>query len=490
MAPTTPATYRPRIALYGHDTQGLGHLRRNLHLAAGLASDLPGGLGADVLVLTGAAEVGLFERPHGVEAVVVPGVRKDSRGGYEPRRLRGHELGDVVDLRSSTIAGALHGFNPDVLVVDKAPWGFAGELSAVLPQLKSAGTRLVLGLRDVLDDPATASSEWRHDRGDEAVRALYDEVWVYGDQAIHDVPAAADMAADVRAKVHHVGYVSGRGAGLPSHPRALDAHPAAVEGRRPPLPPRVDQYVLVMLGGGQDGIALARQAVRMTMPQGVAMVLLTGPQMSSAHMAELMASCSRDHMVIPFSPHASEWLTGAAAAITMGGANTVTEILSTSTPALIVPRTRPRREQAVRAEALAARGLVDVLTEQWGTAQGLSDWVRRAVGRRVDRSAIDLSGVLGARDRVEMLLGCHEGRGRLYPVRLAHTSRGDRAGHRVRAAPQHAAPLSGSAFAAHTPPAPSAWRRGLALPFTALAALVRHPHPHPSETGRHAALPA
>ena len=404
MAANSPEPPRPRIALYGHDTQGLGHLRRNLHLAAGMAADLPGVLGADVLVLTGASEVGLFERPYGVEAVVVPGVRKDSQGGYRPRRLRGHALDDVVDLRTSTIAGALQGFDPDILVVDKAPWGFAGELSLLLPQLKVKGTKLVLGLRDVLDDPAAASREWRRDRGDEAVRSLYDEVWVYGDQRVHDVPASAAMASDVRAKVHHVGYVCGRSTGLPVQPRTADTHPAAVEANRPPLPAGIDDYVLVMLGGGQDGLALARQAVRMALPPRVGLVLLTGPQMPSGHVAELIASSRADQLVLPFSSHASEWLAGAAAAITMGGANTVTEILATDTPALIVPRTRPRREQAVRAEALAARGLVEVLTEQFLTGRLLGEWARRAVLRRVDRSAIDLRGVRGARDRAETLL--------------------------------------------------------------------------------------
>lgn len=411
MAANSSAHGRPRIALYGHDTQGLGHLRRNLHLAAGLAADLPGGLGADVLVLTGASEVGLFDRAYGVEAIVVPGVRKDAQGGYRPRRLRGHALDDVVDLRSSTIAGALRGFAPDILVVDKAPWGFAGELSSVLPELKAGGTRLVLGLRDVLDDPVTSAREWRRDRGDEAVRRLYDEVWVYGDSAIHDVPAAAAMASDVRAKVHHVGYVCGRATGIPTAPRTADTHPAAMKAPRPPLPEGIDEYVLVMLGGGQDGLGLARQAVRMTLPHRVGLVLLTGPQMSSGHVAELMASARPEAVVMPFSPHASEWLAGAAAAITMGGANTVTEILSTDTPALVVPRTRPRREQAVRAEALAARGLVEMLTEHFLNARVLSEWARKAVTRRVDRSSIDLCGVRGARDRAEILLYRPQGPG-------------------------------------------------------------------------------
>jgi predicted glycosyltransferase len=47
----------------------------------------------------------------------------------------------------------------------------------------------------------------------------------------------------------------------------------------------------------------------------------------------------------------------------MGGYNTFCEILSLDKPALIVPRTRPRLEQCIRAVEAERRGLVRMLRE-------------------------------------------------------------------------------------------------------------------------------
>jgi predicted glycosyltransferase len=49
--------------------------------------------------------------------------------------------------------------------------------------------------------------------------------------------------------------------------------------------------------------------------------------------------------------------------VAMGGYNTFCEILSFGKPALIVPRTEPRQEQALRAERAAQLGLVHVLAD-------------------------------------------------------------------------------------------------------------------------------
>ena len=49
-----------RVALYSHDTMGLGHLRRNLVIASALADS---GLNATSLLITGAHEANFFSLP-------------------------------------------------------------------------------------------------------------------------------------------------------------------------------------------------------------------------------------------------------------------------------------------------------------------------------------------------------------------------------------------------------------------------------------------
>lgn len=61
--------------------------------------------------------------------------------------------------------------------------------------------------------------------------------------------------------------------------------------------------------------------------------------------------------------------------ISMGGYNTVTEILSFNESALIVPRVTPRKEQWIRASRLAEMGIVDCLHPDSLTPEGLSSWM-------------------------------------------------------------------------------------------------------------------
>jgi predicted glycosyltransferase len=47
--------------------------------------------------------------------------------------------------------------------------------------------------------------------------------------------------------------------------------------------------------------------------------------------------------------------------VSMGGYNTISEVISQKTPSLIVPRQRPRMEQLIRARVFHAQGLVEYI---------------------------------------------------------------------------------------------------------------------------------
>ena len=63
--------------------------------------------------------------------------------------------------------------------------------------------------------------------------------------------------------------------------------------------------------------------------------------------------------------------------VAMGGYNTVIELLALGKKALIVPRERPRREQRIRAERLAALGLLDWIPPDAATPEALGAWLQR-----------------------------------------------------------------------------------------------------------------
>ena len=71
-------------------------------------------------------------------------------------------------------------FNPDIFIVDKEPLGLRGEIENTLWMLKDRGVPLILGLRDVMDDPDLLAPEWERKNVVPALRDLYDDIWVYG----------------------------------------------------------------------------------------------------------------------------------------------------------------------------------------------------------------------------------------------------------------------------------------------------------------------
>ena len=65
--------------------------------------------------------------------------------------------------------------------------------------------------------------------------------------------------------------------------------------------------------------------------------------------------------------------------VAMGGYNTLCEIVAAGRPAVIVPRARPRLEQHIRAQAFAARGLVEMVPADEVTPARLAAAVERAL---------------------------------------------------------------------------------------------------------------
>jgi predicted glycosyltransferase len=369
-----------RVVLYGHDTMGLGHLRRNLALAAALRQSPRR---PQVLVVTGTTEACRFPLPHGVELLVLPGVAKADDGSYRSRRLDA-PLADVVALRRQVLTAALTAFDPDLLVVDKVARGFAGELEPALPLLREAGTRIVLGLRDILDAPAAASAEWRRLRTTEALRAWYDEVWVYGDPKVSDLAADCRVPPSVRHLLRCTGFLA-------------EGRPAT------PIDPPVDgTYVLCLLGGGQDGAELATAFAAAPRPVGVTGVLVTGPHLPQQARDALRAA-NPGLRVVDFCADPPAWVRGAAAVVCMGGYNTVAEVLTTTTPALVVPRVAPRAEQLVRARRLSERGLVDDVHPNDLSPDVLGGWLADAVRTRQPRTGVALDGLA----RVRALADAH-----------------------------------------------------------------------------------
>ena len=384
---------RRRVALYSHDTQGLGHIRRNISIASALVEANPD---TDVLLLTGAPEAASLPLPANTEIVTLPTLHKDVSGSYRPRTL-GLPLEAVLEVRGQIVAAALAAFQPDLFVVDKAVRGVHGELDTALRTLRGTPAKVVLGVRDVLDSPEVTVREWDAAGTTEAVRDYYDEVWVYGDPAVFDAAAAYAWPWPVRRKVTYTGYLADH------RPDYTGAAAGATGQENLPAEP----YVLCLVGGGQDGAALAEAFARSEFPVGHRGVLITGPYMTASHRHALdqIARERPELTVHGFTARTHAFIASAAATVTMGGYNSICELLAARCPALVVPRTVPRMEQAVRADALSQLGWVDSLHPGELAPSRIGAWLARAVSgpRRVLRR-IDLDGLVHLPELADALL--------------------------------------------------------------------------------------
>jgi predicted glycosyltransferase len=342
-----------RVLIYSHDTFGLGHLRRSRAIANALVAERPG---VSVVIISGSPVIGNFEFGSGVDYVRVPGVTKLPDGDYRTLNLN-LSIDDATALRESIILQMAETFRPDFFIVDKEPTGFRGEVVPALERLRQFGSRLVLGIRDVMDEPALLVPEWERKGAVEALCRYYDDIWVYGLQDIYRPLEALGLPREVARRINYTGYLKRevpQESGLTRYPRITKS-----------------PFILVTNGGGGDGdelidwvIAAYEADPKIPLPALIVFGPFINRDRRRAFLERIAPHPKLD--AIAFDTKIEVLMQKAAAVVAMGGYNTFCEILSLDMRALIVPRTHPRLEQHIRAVEAERLGLVRMLSEEPG----------------------------------------------------------------------------------------------------------------------------
>ena len=379
----------PRVMLYSHDTFGLGHIRRTRALANAIVG---GGENVSVLIISGSPHAGSFNLGEGVDFVHIPSVSKLKSGGYTSASLH-MDIREVVELRQSIILEAARLFRPDVFIADKEPTGFHGELLPTLDLLTGFGTRLIVGIRDVLDDPETVRNEWQTRGAARAVCEHYDDIFVYGLEQFYRPLDGVPLPAKVQSRITYTGYLR---RSVPSGP-AVIRYPKLTKG----------PFILVTTGGGGDGaglIDLTLSAYEAESAMPLPALIVCGPYLARGQREEFATRIERLRNVdmIAFDPMIERLTSRASAIVAMGGYNTFCEILSFDKPALIVPRAYPRREQTIRAERAAELGLVRQIPETQDPVFNIEQmrFELKTLAERPRPSAVNLENLLEGLPRV------------------------------------------------------------------------------------------
>lgn len=342
--------HAPRVLIYSHDTFGLGHIRRCRAIANALVASYPH---ISVLIVSGSSVISNFQFGDGVDYVRIPGIEKQADGRYLPHHLN-LDLSATIRIRTDLITQVAGSFDPDLVIVDKEPTGLRGELLPALDILRRRGARIVLGLRDVLDEPSVVLSEWRQSGALDLLERVYDDILVYGVESIYQPLTGLPRPERFAHKLRYTGYLK-----------------RAVPSPMPPIRyPRITKgpFILVTPGGGGDGAGVIDwviSAYEADPAIELPALVVFGPFMSRERRREFSERIAAIPKLesLGFEPRLELLLNRAHCVVAMGGYNTFCEILSFDKPALIVPRESPRLEQAIRADRAEQLGLVSVLRD-------------------------------------------------------------------------------------------------------------------------------
>jgi len=340
------------ILMYSHDTYGLGHIRRTMAIASHLL-----GPRINILILTGSPIAGRFSFPDRIDFVRIPGMIKKTNDEYLPLSIKINAQ-HALDIRKNIITATAKTFQPHLFIVDKEPLGLKKEILPTLQWFRRCrpDTRSILGLRDVMDDAETVKKDWKEKKVYEHLEKLYSEIWIYGNQAFYDPIVEYEISEPISRKMYFTGYI----------PRKMPGKEAVRKVTKELGLKAGEKLVVVTTGGGGDGYRVMDtylamlESFRPTPPYKS--VLITGPFMPKQERKDVFKRARRLGVrTYHFYRQMEKIFAAADIVVSMGGYNTLCEILGQGTTSLVIPRETPRQEQIIRARAFHRQNLVDYI---------------------------------------------------------------------------------------------------------------------------------
>jgi predicted glycosyltransferase len=334
-------------------------------------------------VVSGSPALHQLRLPNGLDYIKLPCLSRDEDGVLGVRFLK-TEPEETIQLRSELIRTAAAHFQPDVVLVDKKPDGLKSELQITLDWLQRhrPQTRLVLLLRDILDSPAATIAQWQQSGYYALAENRYNQVWIVGTPDIFDAPREYQFSSGLWAKTRFMGYVR-RGQGLRTPEQVRQS--LGLTANQP--------LVLVTPGGGGDGYRLVdsylQSLAAMPADLGLTSLIIGGPEMPAEQRQSLIDRVQNNPALhwLDFTDDLASFMVAADVVVSMGGYNTVGEILSLRKRAVVVPRTQPVEEQWIRAQRMAELGLFAAIHPDQLTPSGLAQAILQELSHaaRVDQ---------------------------------------------------------------------------------------------------------
>ncbi len=369
-----------KVLAYNSAARGTGQFVRGLKLAATIVSAFGD---AQCTLLVGS---NYFPRqcPANTTIIRMPEITKTLNGRAVCRSLN---VERAFEIRQATIRSVISEFRPDVFLVDSRPLGLNGELVHALQEIRARGEcKIMLILRDIVDQPALVKARWRDESVYEAIENLYDKVIFLGEESIYN---AAEMygLTSFGNKVIYVGYLGNHVTHVADQRRRHDG-------------PDAMSSVLVTVGGGYDGDLLVRALCCYIesiadAERHISFKIVLGcnsPLCRKTLVAEY-PRITRDAEIIASLDDLTALIAEADLVITMCGYNTLTEVLAHRKKLIAVPRSHSGCEQIIRAEAVArAYDGIWVLPERKLSTETIGQALRLGLAAPPPRREFEMSG--------------------------------------------------------------------------------------------------
>lgn len=376
-----------RIMVYSHDAFGLGNIRRMLAICEHLLLEIPQ---LSILLLSGSPMLQGFRLPKRLDYIKLPCLNRGNSGEVAVKYL-GMDVDKTVKMRSELILSAALNFQPDLFLVDKKPLGIKNELTATVDYLHKElpQTKLVLLLRDILDAPEKTIAEWQKNNYYTAIDKFYELLLIVGNREVFDFCQEYQLPPRIAEKARFCGYIR--------RPQGYQTNQII----RQKLQLRSEEkLVLVTPGGGEDGYKLVStylqgQEFLLHNQRNIKSLVFCGPEMPQEHKEKLFEVAAKypQVQIREFSNDLMSYVSAADAVVSMGGYNTVCEILSAAKPAVVIPRIKPSQEQLVRSQRMQSLGLLKSIHPEKLTPQALMTQLFQVLENPEPPKNIDLEGL-------------------------------------------------------------------------------------------------
>jgi predicted glycosyltransferase len=371
--------------IYVQHLLGIGHLQRSLLLAAELARH-------DFSVeLVSGGRPQAQTMPAGVQLHQLPPVYSPDGSFTRLLDRQGNAIdADLRERRKLQLLEIFASCAPQVLITETFPFGRRMMRFELIPLLEAARTstictQVIASVRDILQPKSRAG---RNEEICDLVTEFYDHVLVHGDRKIAGLEESFPLADRISGKIYYSGYVCD----------TRQTAPVTADG---------SDEVLISAGGSPTGLDILTAAIEakpMSILSNLQWRILVSPSIDESDLDALQRVAGEGIIIERNRPDFSELVKRARLSISQAGYNTITDILNSSTAAVVIPYAEADEiEQTMRAQRLHRLDRLVMLRQSELSAENLASAIEQA-DRQSPSLEVNLNGAANSADRISQWL--------------------------------------------------------------------------------------